>query len=129
MTLTLIVLLPFLGSLCAAVLPSNARNAESWLAGLVTVTCTVLVVSLYPQVMDGGVVRARLPWLPQLGLEFYLRMDGYAWLFALLVAFMGALVVLYARYYMSPAGSGAALLLVPAWRSWARCSASCCRAT
>src|SRR5688572_6943976 len=28
-------------------------------------------------------------------------MDGFAWLFALLVAFIGALVVLYARYYMS----------------------------
>ena len=103
MTLTLIVLLPFLGSLCAAFLPSNARNAESWLSGgAVAVTCTVLVVSLYPQVIDGGVVRATLPWSPQLGLEFYLRMDGYAWLFALLVSFMGALVVLYARYYMSP---------------------------
>ena len=30
-------------------------------------------------------------------------MDGYAWLFAMLVTGMGALVVLYARYYMSPA--------------------------
>ena len=47
-------------------------------------------------------MRATLPWAPQLGLEFYLRMDGYAWLFALLVSLMGALVVLYARYYMSP---------------------------
>ena len=29
-------------------------------------------------------------------------MDGYAWLFSLIVSGMGALVVLYARYYMSP---------------------------
>ncbi|WP_343738522.1 monovalent cation/H+ antiporter subunit A, partial [Achromobacter sp.] len=34
--------------------------------------------------------------------QFTLRMDGYAWLFALIVSGMGALVVLYARYYMSP---------------------------
>ena len=102
MSLTLIVLLPFLGSLCAAFLPSNARNAESWLSGGAAVACVVLVATLYPQVVDGGVVRATLPWAPQLGLEFYLRMDGYAWLFALLVSLMGALVVLYARYYMSP---------------------------
>jgi multicomponent K+:H+ antiporter subunit A len=103
LSLTLIVVLPFIGSLCAAFLPSNARNAESWLAGLVTVACTALVASLYPHVVDDGVIRAQLAWAPQLGLEFYLRMDGYAWLFALLVALMGALVVLYARYYMSPA--------------------------
>src|SRR3546814_2143557 len=28
-------------------------------------------------------------------------MDGYAWLFAFLISSMGALIVLYARYYMS----------------------------
>ena len=41
--LTLIVLLPFAGSLCAALLPSNARNAAVWLAGAVAVACTILV--------------------------------------------------------------------------------------
>jgi multicomponent K+:H+ antiporter subunit A len=102
MTLTLIVLLPFAGALLAAFLPPKARTAESWLAGLVALSCTALVVSLAPAVIDGGVVRERLEWAPQLGLAFSLRMDGFAWLFALLVSLMGALVVLYARYYLSP---------------------------
>lgn len=102
MTLTLILLLPFLGSLCAAFLPSNARNAEAWLAGTVALAATVLIASLYPQVAAEGVLRATIPWMPALGLDFYLRMDGYAWLFALLVTGMGTLVVVYARYYMSP---------------------------
>ncbi len=102
MLLTLIVLLPFLGSICAAFLPANARNAEAWLSGAVTVACVALIGVHYGDVVDGAVVRTRLAWLPQFGLDFYLRMDGFAWLFALLVAFIGALVVLYARYYMSP---------------------------
>ncbi len=102
MLLTLIVLLPFLGSVCAAFLPANARNAEAWLAGAVTGACVVLIGMQYGDVVDGAVVRTRLAWLPQFGLDFYLRMDGFAWLFALLVSFIGALVVLYARYYMSP---------------------------
>lgn len=103
MRLTLIVLLPFMGALVAAFLPSHARNAASWLSGLVTLACTALVLSHFAEI-DGleAVVRERHAWAPQLGLELYLRMDGYAWLFALLVAFMGMLVVLYARYYMSP---------------------------
>src|SRR5690606_8627107 len=49
----------------------------------------------------GGVVRTYVPWLPEAGLDIYFRMDGFAWLFALLVTLMGLLVVLYARYYMS----------------------------
>lgn len=103
MSLGLIVLLPFIGSLIAAFLPSNARNAEAWLAGIVALACAALVADLYPQVANGEVVRQVVPWLPQFGLNFHLRMDGYAWLFAMLVTFMGALVVLYARYYMSAA--------------------------
>ncbi len=67
MTLTLILLLPFLGSLCAAFLPSNARNVEAWLAGFVSVACVVLVASLLPEIRSEGVVRATLPWVPQLG--------------------------------------------------------------
>ncbi len=102
MALTLIVLLPFLGSLCAAFLPSHARNAAVWLSGLVTVSCFALVVSQYGDVSAGEILREKSTWVPALGLGFYLRMDGYAWLFALLVSLIGALVVLYARYYMSP---------------------------
>ena len=102
MLLAIILLLPFIGSLCAAFLPANARNAEAWLAGIVAVACTLLIASLYGEVGAGGVVRAAVPWLPQYGLGLYLRLDGYAWLFAMLVAFMGTLVVLYARYYLSP---------------------------
>jgi multicomponent K+:H+ antiporter subunit A len=103
MQLTLIVLLPFLGSLCAAFLPSNARNAEAWLAGLVSVACFGLAISFFPQIAAGEVIRTVVPWLPQFGLHFYLRLDGYSWLFAQLVTGMGALIVFYARYYMSPA--------------------------
>ena len=33
MALIWIVLLPFAGCLCPALMPSNARNAEAWLAG------------------------------------------------------------------------------------------------
>jgi multicomponent K+:H+ antiporter subunit A len=99
----LIILLPFLGSVLAALLPSNARNVEAWLAGFVALACAVLVATLHPQIADGGVVRASLPWVPRLGIDLQLRIDGYAWMFAMLVTGIGALVVLYARYYMSPA--------------------------
>ncbi len=61
MSLLLIILLPFLGSLCAAFLPSNARNAEAWLAGVVSLAATALVVSLYPQVAAEGVLRVAFP--------------------------------------------------------------------
>ncbi len=103
MRLILILLLPFLGSLIAAFLPSDARNREAWLAGAITLATTLLVASFYPYMLKGeGVVRIAVSWVPALGLDFSLRMDGFAWLFALMVTGIGGLVVIYARYYMSP---------------------------
>jgi multicomponent K+:H+ antiporter subunit A len=101
-TLLLLLVLPFAASVVAAVLPTNARNAEAWLAGAVALAGLVLAGTGYPAVADGGVIRAEVEWLPSLGLNFTLRMDGFAWVFTVLVTGIGVLVVLYARYYMSP---------------------------
>lgn len=102
MSLIVLLLLPFVGSFVAALLPHNARNAESLLAGAIALTGTVQVALLYPQIADGGVLREEYAWLPSLGINLVLRLDGFAWLFSLLVLGIGTLVALYARYYMSP---------------------------
>ncbi|MFC6280081.1 MULTISPECIES: monovalent cation/H+ antiporter subunit A [Polaromonas] len=101
MPLVLLVALPFIASVLAALLPANARNRESTLAGLVALGCAAQVAWLFPKLADGNVLRQEIEWLPALGLNLVLRMDGFAWLFCMLVLGIGALVVLYARYYMS----------------------------
>jgi multicomponent K+:H+ antiporter subunit A len=102
MALITLILLPFVGSLIAAVLPANARNAESTLAGLIALFCTVQTALYFPQIADGGVLRQEIEWLPALGLNLVIRLDGFSWMFSMLVLGIGSLVVLYARYYMSP---------------------------
>src|SRR5690606_24133999 len=102
MSLVLILALPFAGSILAALLPPNARKLEAWLAGFVAVTCSILVFVQLPGVFDGQVVKTVTHWMPSLGVDFTLRMDGYSWLFSLIITTMGALIVLYARYYLSP---------------------------
>ena len=102
MPLVTLILLPFIGSLLAAILPANARNAESTLAGLIALFCTVQAALYFPQIANGGVLRQEIEWLPALGLNLVIRLDGFAWMFCMLVLGMGSLVVLYARYYMSP---------------------------
>ena len=102
MSLALLVALPFIGSVVAALLPANARNvAASW-AAAVAIACAVQIAWLYPEVRDGRVLREAYPWMSGAGLELVLRVDGFAWMFALLVTGIGALVALYARYYLSP---------------------------
>ncbi|HRP21418.1 MAG TPA: monovalent cation/H+ antiporter subunit A [Alicycliphilus sp.] len=102
MSLVLLVALPFLASLLAALLPANARNAESTLAGVIALLCALLTALSFPDIAGGGVLRQEIAWLPTLGMNLILRLDGFAWMFCMLVFGIGALVVLYARYYMSP---------------------------
>ncbi len=99
--LLLLLVLPFAGAIVAGLLPTYSRNAASWLAGAVAVGCLAVIWGAFPAVHSGSVVRYEAAWMPSLGLNFTLRVDGLAWLFAGLVAGIGALVVLYARYYMS----------------------------
>lgn len=99
--LTLLVVLPFLGALIAACMPSGSRNRPAAVAGIVTLTALALAVSAFGQVSGGEILRERYAWLPDVGLNLALRMDGLAWVFTVMVLGIGALVLLYARYYMS----------------------------
>jgi multicomponent K+:H+ antiporter subunit A len=95
-------LLPFAGAALVASLPASARKALAWTAGLVALAVTALALQAAPAVMAGEVLRASIEWLPALGLDLGFRMDGLAFLFVLLVAGIGALVVLYAAWYLDP---------------------------
>ena len=100
--LTALVVLPFAGSVVAALFPTNARNAEAWLAGGVALAELAIAAYFYGPIARREIPRAEFEWLPQLGLNFILRLDGFAWSFVVLVSAIGLLVILYARYYMSP---------------------------
>src|SRR5688572_13922205 len=100
--LVALLLLPFAGGLLTALLPTRARTVLAACAGLVSTIAAAWILSLFPRIRDGGVIRETISWVPSLGLELVLRLDGFAWMFAVLVTVIGALVCLYARYYMSP---------------------------
>jgi multicomponent K+:H+ antiporter subunit A len=102
MPLLSMLLVPFAGALVGAVLPTRARNLSSAWAALVALVSALPLLGLFPAVRDGGAVRAELAWLPSLGLNLVVRIDGFAWMFALLVIAIGVLVIVYARYYLSP---------------------------
>jgi len=74
--------LPFAGSLAAALFPANARNREAWLAGAVALAVHGLAWTVYPEMANGQVLRLDVAWLPAFGLNFTMRLDGFAWIYA-----------------------------------------------
>ena len=102
MLLLTLILIPFIGCFIAAMLPVNARNREAWLAAAVALVGLVILGLQFPHINSGEVIRYQLDWMPDYGLNLVLRMDGLAWLFSMLIVGIFLLIVVYARYYMSP---------------------------
>lgn len=101
MALALIIALPFLGILLPLLFERFGRSACAFGAGLAPLAALVLLLSKRAAVFGGEIEVQMLPWLPEVGLNLSLRLDGLGFLFALLILGIGLLVILYARYYLS----------------------------
>jgi multicomponent K+:H+ antiporter subunit A len=102
--LSLIVGLPFVGgTLLAAAAGRRSGRAAAWTLAAVTAGALGAVIAAAPAVFAGRPVIAGWAWIPRVGLNVTLRLDGLALLFALLILGIGLLVILYARYYLGPA--------------------------
>ena len=100
--LELLVLLPFLGAFVAGCMPDGSRNRPFGAAALATGLALALAISRFDDVAARDTLKVHYEWLPAFGLDLVLRMDGLAWVFTVMVLGIGLLVLLYARYYMSP---------------------------
>ncbi|SED87162.1 monovalent cation/H+ antiporter subunit A [Pseudomonas anguilliseptica] len=115
MTLALIIALPFLGIFLPLLAERLGRSACAAAAGVAPLTALVVLLSQQSAVFAGELLKVKLEWLPALGLNLSLRLDGLGFLFALLILGIGLLVILYARYYLSkkePMGRFFAFLLL-----------------
>ena len=101
MTLLLIVLLPIAGAFLPLWTERWGRGVCAWSAALAPAVAMALLLSNVSTVFGGTTVFYHQPWLPLLGLDLNLRLDGLSLMFALLITGIGLLVILYSRYYLS----------------------------
>ena len=77
------------------------RRASGWLLALVPASLFVAFLDFVPAIAAGRAITWRSAWVPSLGVDLALRLDGFSFLFALLITGIGALVVVYAGDYLS----------------------------
>jgi len=98
-----ILLLPLLSAIgVLMVKTTNYRHANlmTAIALAAPLAGLAILLSLTQSVFAGDVLLFQLSWLPQIGLDFSLRLDGLAFLFLSLILGIGCLVLFYARYYL-----------------------------
>ncbi len=101
MSLFLIVALPFVGALLPGLMNSAGRQACAGVTFTVTLAALVGLLTNLPAVLAGDLVMARAEWVPALGLNFTLMLDGLGFFFACLILGIGLLIIAYARFYLA----------------------------
>ena len=101
MLLVLAVLIPFLGALLAPFLARPLGARAGWPLALAFVPALALA-TLIPGAEQNTPAQGSAAWVPGLELSLSFRADGFSLFFALLVAVMGVLVMIYAASYLGP---------------------------
>ena len=102
MNLIWVPLLPLLGTVIPLILGRFPRSMLALGTALLPAAALGVVISLIPQVFAGQPPAVHWDWVPALDLSVSFFMDGLGLMFTLLILGIGLLVILYARYYLSP---------------------------
>ncbi len=100
LTLFMLVALPFLAALMIALVPSASRAVHSGIAAGASALGLALLATLAGAVIDGTVASVSWSWVPSLGLDVTLMVDPLGLMFAGLILGIGALVVIFAHFYL-----------------------------
>ncbi len=105
--LPILLALPFIGSLFFLILPRRRLSATTpWLINLITTFgCLVILgyATFFPS--DDGPRTFFAEWIPTIGLNFSLWLDGPALFFSWVVLGIGFLIFFYSGFYLDPKDS------------------------
>ncbi|WP_411345428.1 Na+/H+ antiporter subunit A [Paenibacillus sp. WLX1005] len=97
------ILAPFVLAVLVPLIRKYIKSVHTgWFVLMLPVLLFTLFLTYLPVIRSGDTGVMTLPWMPSLGIDFAVYVDGLGLLFALLITGIGALVVLYSIYYLDP---------------------------
>jgi len=101
MNLLFIIFAPFFGALLPLLFKQASRPTKTGITLLVPIFCLIVLFQYLPATLAGEVPKQMVEWLPGIGLDFAVRLDGLSLLFVGLILGIGVLIIGYAHYYLS----------------------------
>ncbi len=95
------ILSGFIGSLLAPFIYRFTKKYASWLIALIPFSLSIYFSSFIPIIAKKGPLSFSHTWIPGLGVNFSFYLDGLSILFAVVISFIGTLVLVYAGSYFS----------------------------
>lgn len=99
-SIALVALAPFVAAILAPFIHRLAGSYSAWILAIVPAGIFMLLVRLGEPIVAGQTIAAAIGWVPSYGLTLGFYLDGLSLVFALTIAGIGALIVLYAGSYL-----------------------------
>ncbi|MGN7375382.1 Na+/H+ antiporter subunit A [Bacillus halotolerans] len=96
------ILSPFVFAFIIPFLAKYAKRVHmGWFVLILPVLLFIYFLPMIRMTQSGETLRSVLEWIPSLGINFTVYVDGLGLLFALLITGIGSLVTLYSIFYLS----------------------------
>jgi len=97
MTLSVLILIPIIGAIIVAVLPSERKDAIKWAAFITALVALAVSIPLYfgfDSSQTGYQFEEIRPWIPSFNIGYHVGIDGLSLFLVLLTTFLTAIAVL-----------------------------------
>ncbi|MFD2670434.1 Na+/H+ antiporter subunit A [Marinicrinis sediminis] len=95
------ILAPFAFAVLVPLFYKVVRHVHSgWFVLVLPIFLFSYFLSHIPRIQSKELLESSMPWIPSLGVDFTVYVDGLSLLFALLITGIGALVILYSIFYL-----------------------------
>lgn len=96
------VFAPFLFAIVIPFLYKFVRSVHTgWFVLPLPLALFAYFIQFVPRTSSGETISHSIPWVPSLGIDFTVFLDGWSILFLLLITGIGSLVILYSIFYLS----------------------------
>jgi NADH-quinone oxidoreductase subunit M len=94
--LSTLMVIPLVGAIIVAILPKTEQQAIKWVALLTTLAALLASLPLYSSFAaePGFQFEENIPWVPGLGVQYHLGIDGISLFVVLLTTLLTAIAVL-----------------------------------
>lgn len=100
------IVLPLLVAVGITLISSKIRrDLIGWVAFSVPVILFALFARHIPSIASSESIQTTFSWIPTYGIDLTFILDGLSLIFVLLITGVGALVILYSIFYLSPTDS------------------------
>lgn len=99
--LPIVIIFPFIVAAISPLIQKLLHRIHTgWLILPVPVLIFVYFLGHISSIQDGGSLSETVHWIPSIGVDFTVYLDGLGLLFSLLITGIGSLVVLYSIFYL-----------------------------